>query len=126
MARYNYIGLRPRSMKVSRLRPKLLIICVIYFVDGFYIFMETTSKKHRDIAMFYSPIIEQTQTDQVVNVTFWYYMHGIFIQSLKVYVFPDNGDQQLVKAINNEQGKQWKQAVAYLEHMGPFKVSKIF
>ncbi|CAG2216593.1 unnamed protein product [Mytilus edulis] len=90
--------------------------------DGFYIFMETTSKKHRDIAMFYSPIIEQIQTDQVVNVTFWYYMHGIFIQSLKVYVFPGNGDQQLVKAINNEQGKQWKQAVAYLEHMGPFKI----
>ncbi|XP_063432710.1 MAM and LDL-receptor class A domain-containing protein 1-like [Mytilus trossulus] len=88
--------------------------------DGFYIFMETTNNKHRDIAMFYSPIIEQT--DQVVNVTFWYYMHGIFIQSLKVYVFPGNGDQQLVISINNEQGKQWKQAVAYLEHMGPFKI----
>ncbi|CAC5389585.1 unnamed protein product [Mytilus coruscus] len=88
--------------------------------DGFYIFMETTKQKHRDIAMFYSPVIEQT--DQVVNVTFWYHMHGIFIQSLKVYIFPGNEDQQLVMAINFEHGKQWKLAVAYLEHIGPFKI----
>lgn len=100
-----------------------------FLISGYsYIYMESTNQKHRDIALLLTPSLEAQNS--VVNVTFWYCLHGIFIQSLKLYLIPiknkhlgiDFEDSELLATIKGEHGSEWKQTSIFLQHWGPFKV----
>jgi|JYMV01.1.fsa_nt_gi hypothetical protein len=86
--------------------------------------METTNQRHPDIAIFYTPVL-QSVSGVVVNTSFWYYMHGVFIQNLKLYILPLGSvdDRELVMTITGEQGDTWKFARVYFQPVGPFQVN---
>ena len=85
--------------------------------------METTNQRHPDIAVFYTPVLKSVS--DVVNTSFWYYMHGVFIQNLKLYILPFGSadDRELVMTIEGEQGNAWKFANVYFQPAGPFQVN---
>ncbi|GFN85250.1 MAM and LDL-receptor class a domain-containing protein 2-like [Plakobranchus ocellatus] len=73
---------------------------------GFYMYTEASMKTERDRAWLYTDFSSATNA---ACISFWYFMYGSDVGTLRVYLVPSNNATTLLWEQKGDQGPQWKQ-----------------
>lgn len=103
----------------------ILIMC--YFVEGYYMYIETSIQTKNDTANLESPLVNfatSGNTQGTVCVRFWYHMYGAHVDALNVFIktgssLPSNP----VWTKKGTQGDKWRLAQIVVSRTPAFKVS---
>ncbi|KAJ8917257.1 hypothetical protein NQ315_002274 [Exocentrus adspersus] len=85
--------------------------------DGYYMYIESSSRNENDVARLISPIFDGTSTDTCLE--FYYHMYGAMTGTLRVYLKKASEDWYLdpkraVFTKSGNQGNQWFRSYHYL------------
>jgi hypothetical protein len=95
------------------------------FVQGNYIYVESSNRKKGDKALLVSQTLELTTPH---CLSFYYSMYGELTGTLTLYLVPEGetGKKIYLFAKIGNKGTSWFNADVTLAHIGKFKVSYIF
>lgn len=99
----------------------LFFICLFFhdFVAGFYVYIEGNSATYGDSARILS---SECQYDGPLCLHLWYHMFGsASSMALNIYLLKGSTATKL-KAIKNNHGPEWQEALVDVKESGPFQV----
>lgn len=97
----------------------MLLLLFVYFVAGFYMYIEGDSGAYGDSARILS---SECHHDGPLCLHLWYHMHGTAsAMALNIYLLKGNTATKL-KAITNNHGAEWREALVDVTESGPFQV----
>ena len=98
-------------------------VFILSHTDGYYVYIETSSRRPNDKARLQSPVVPANAGPKCLR--FWYHMYGAHVNTLNVYVRAGVTLGSPVWTKRGTQGNRWIAAAVVISKPTQFTVSVI-